>query len=239
MARKATAPAKPRKGSYWAASRSLAASYVFVTPLFAVYQVGLFFDEGVRNGLGPILEDLFQRFSHLGLVVLNVFVLGLLLLAIYRSRSRLGDRRGLYGAMFAEAVAWTVVMLLFARFVVPPILERALALAPQLQRPIAYIGAGIYEEVFFRFFVLGGLVLVLHRGLGGQRIWVVPVAIVGSALLFSWAHHSIGGQTFTWEVFVYRALMGVVLGCIYIERGLGIVVYSHALYNVALLYVDP
>jgi membrane protease YdiL (CAAX protease family) len=56
-----------------------------------------------------------------------------------------------------------------------------------------------------------------------------------SALLFSLAHHELGGEPWDRGVFLFRAMMGALLGVLYWARGLGIVVYTHALYNVALL----
>jgi membrane protease YdiL (CAAX protease family) len=92
----------------------------------------------------------------------------------------------------------------------------------------------VYEETLFRFLLLGGIVLALHRGLGGEKFWVVPLAVAVSALLFSWAHHVPGGEPWDTRVFAFRAAMGALLGWVYLARGLGIVVYAHALYNVVL-----
>ena len=54
-------------------------------------------------------------------------------------------------------------------------------------------------------------------------------------MLFSWAHHAIGRDPWNPGVFFFRAVMGALLGALYWARGLGVVVYAHALYNVALL----
>lgn len=212
-----------------------------MAPLFALYQAGLLFDPAVRNGTAPILREFLHRFSHLGLVALNLALLGLLFLAIWRTRSRRRDRTGLYGLMVLEACAWTGVLVLVARFVVPHLLElpRLLALPPTARQALAFLGAGIYEEVLFRLLLMGGLVLVFHRGLGGHTVWVVPLAVGVSAVVFSWAHHSLGGEPWDPDVFLYRAVMGAALGAIFWYRGLGIVVYVHALYNLTLLPWPP
>jgi hypothetical protein len=220
-----------RLARYLDASRRLAASVVFVWPLFALYQIGLVFDARVRTGTAPILREFFHRFSHLGLFALNLALLGLLFLAIWRTRSERLRFPGLYALMFLEACLWTVVMLMVA-ILLPP---AELALPVVVRTIFSYVGAGIYEEVLFRFLLMGGLILVLRRGLGGHPAWVVPVAILASAALFSYAHHELGQEAFSRGVFLYRGLMGVILGTVYYFRGLGIVVYAHALYNVALV----
>ena len=220
-----------RLAKYLDASRRLAASVVFVAPLFALYQIGLVFDEGVRTGTAPILREFFHRFNHLGLVALNLALLGLLFLAIWRTRAERLRFPGLYALMFLEACLWTGVMLL-AAIAFPP---SQLAMPAIARALFSYVGAGIYEEVLFRLLLMGGLILVLRRGLGGHPAWVVPLAILVSAALFSYAHHQLGPEEYSRGVFLYRALMGVILGTVYYFRGLGIVVYAHALYNVALV----
>jgi membrane protease YdiL (CAAX protease family) len=115
------------------------------------------------------------------------------------------------------------------------VMPRLLAALPEMpRRLLGGIGAGIYEEFLFRFLLLGGLLLVLHRGLGASPVWSVPVAIVASAAAFSYAHHAIGQEPYTHTVFLYRALMGVILGAAFCVRGLGIVVHAHALYNLGV-----
>ena len=61
---------------YFDASRRLSASYVLIAPLFAFYQLGLTLDSSVRNGTDPIFQELFVRFRHLGMVVVNLLLLG-------------------------------------------------------------------------------------------------------------------------------------------------------------------
>ena len=220
---------------YYEASARLSASYVFVAPLFAFYQLGLTLDwRGVRNGTDPIFEEIFSRFRHMGTVAVNLTLLGLLLLAIWRTRAKRIHRPGLYGFMMLESCLWTSFML-----VTGGLIYRHLLALPEFPRQLfASAGAGIYEELLFRFLIMGGLILVFHKGLGGRAYWVVPLAVGASAALFSYAHHTLGGEVWDPGVFWYRAGMGVVLGVIFWLRGLGIVVYSHALYNVALVTMD-
>ncbi len=224
-----------RAKAYFTASRTLAASVVFVAPLFALYQVALAADEGVRSGTVPLVRELFHPVSHLGLVAFNLVLLGLLCLAIYRTRAQRRRVKGIYGIMFCEALLWTGFMLGIAALVMP----RHLALQELPRTLLRYVGAGIYEEFLFRFLLLNGLVLLLHRGLGASPYWSVPLAILASAFAFSYAHHALGGEPWSHPKFVYRALMGAILGTAFCLRGLGIVVYAHALYNVALELLWP
>ena len=225
MARKSSAKA------YFAASRTLAASYVFVAPLFGLYQLGILFEPGARSGTDPIYQELLHRFHRLGHVIVNLVLLGLLFLAIARTRKERTRISGLYALMWVESCLWAALMLVAAHLV--PF--EALAIGPFARDLVSGAGAGIYEETLFRFLLMGGLILVLHRGLGGRPTWVVPLAIATSAFLFSWAHHTIGREPWSTQVFLFRAAMGVILGWIYWVRGLGITIYTHALYNVVLV----
>jgi hypothetical protein len=227
--------AKPQKrrriaAAYLEASRTPAASFVFVAPLFALFEVALAADQGVRSGTVPLVREIFHPISHAGLVALNLVLLGLLCFAIWRTRAKRRRVTGLYGLMFLESLAWAGFMLGLGALVMPHLL----ALPELPRRLLGGIGAGIYEEFLFRFLFLGGMVLVLHRGLGASPVGAVPFAIVASAAAFSYAHHAMGGEPYTHAAFLYRALMGVILGAAFSVRGLGIVVYAHALYNVAL-----
>lgn len=226
---KAKGPGFARR--YYELSRTLAASYVFIIPFFAVYQAALFFDDRVRSGTAPIFRELFERLDRVGLLAINLALLGALLLAIWRTRKRRQHVPGLYALMFLEACSLAALMMAIAIIVTP----KLLALPPVARQLFAYAGAGIYEEILFRFLLMGGLVLVLHRGLGGSPVWVVPLACLVSAAIFSYAHHALGGQPYERGVFLYRTLMGVILGAAFWLRGLGIVVYAHALYNVSLV----
>src|SRR5262249_19344817 len=57
-----------------------------------------------------------------------------------------------------------------------------------LRQVVTYLGAGIYEEALFRLVLFSALVWGLRR-LGQWRVVAVVLAAVGSATLFSTAHH--------------------------------------------------
>jgi hypothetical protein len=98
------------------------------------------------------------------------------------------------------------------------------------------LGAGLYEELFFRVILVGGIaagarvILGFGRGLSGA------IAVLIGALIFS-AFHYIGpyGDAFTIQSFVFRALSGVAFSGLYLLRGFGITAWTHALYDAFLL----
>jgi len=220
-----------RTPDYFAVSRTLAASYVFVVPLLALHEAGLIANPDSRNGSATIYEELFHRLDWVGQVVLNFVFLALLCFAIFRTRDKRRHLPGMYAWMFFESALWASSLYVIA--VLAPLSIEELG-----ARLTVAIGAGIFEEFLFRFVLLGGLVLLFHRALGASRGAVVPFAIVLSAVLFCLAHHEgIGIGSDPWDVrlFALRALLGALLGAVYWWRGLGIVVYTHALYNIAVI----
>ncbi len=237
------APPSPLK-IYTDTSRSLSASLLFMVPLFAIYQIGLLLDDSVRNGTDPVFRELFDRARHMGMLVTNLVLLGLLLIAVGKTKTKRRHVPGLYGFMLLESCVWAAFLLVTGRWISQTILPHLipqekvallLALQPFARSLFASAGAGIYEEVLFRLLLMGGMLLVLQRALRGRAIWVVPLAAMVSAVLFSLAHHELGNEEYYRPWFFYRVGLGFVLALVYWARGVGIAAYSHALYNVALV----
>ena len=222
----------PRKTpDYFVVSRTLAASYVFIVPLLVLHEAGLMTNPGARNGTAPIYAELFHRLEWVGQVALNFGLLALLCFAIYRTRAERRHLPGMYAWMFFESALWASSLYVIA--VLAPLSIEQLG----ADLTVA-IGAGIFEELLFRFLLMGGIILTFHRGLGAPLKAVVPIAILLSAVLFSLAHHEgigIGTDPWAWDLFALRALLGALLGAIFWWRGFGVVVYTHALYNVAVI----
>ncbi len=59
------------------------------------------------------------------------------------------------------------------------------------------------------------------------------LAVTGSALIFSLAHHAgAPGEAFTLFAFVFRWLAGIFFAWVFLKRGFGIAVGTHALYDI-------
>lgn len=98
------------------------------------------------------------------------------------------------------------------------------------------LGAGLYEELFFRVLLVGGLAAGARTLLGfGRKSAGVFAAVIG-ALVFS-AFHYVGayGDQFTIQSFTFRALSGLAFSALYLIRGFGITAWTHALYDAFLL----
>lgn len=98
------------------------------------------------------------------------------------------------------------------------------------------VGAGIFEELLFRGGVCFGLYRALRSVLGADRWSAGTVAVVVSAFLFSAYHHwGPGGEPWDALRFTFRFHAGVVLGVIFLTRGLGIAAFAHGFYDALVL----
>lgn len=101
---------------------------------------------------------------------------------------------------------------------------------------IGSLGAGIYEELLFRLLLMSLMAWLflrvtesfsLPKGLG------VTAALVASSLLFALFHYGLPGALEP-PAFLFRTLAGMILGLLFLLRGIGVCVYTHAMYDVFL-----
>ena len=235
---------------YWASSRSHRYSLVFAMPLLVLYElleaVSPVRASGgvVRNGADVLLTGVFSwMLGPRGPLVFMALVIGGALWLIVRDRSGGQFRVSTLGAMLGESL---VLALLFGLVVgtatvhlVGPL--RSLSAGGGLNGgPLARLtlslGAGLYEELLFRVVIVALLSNGL-RFLGLSRIFAGTLAVIAGALLFS-AFHYVGpfGEPMRLESFVFRTLAGLAFSALYLTRGFGITAWTHALYDVAVLF---
>jgi hypothetical protein len=223
---------------YTRQSRTLAVSLVLVLPLLLAYEVGiLLFDSPVENLAGLLVKRLIAMFGdHVLLVLTGLVAVAFVgaLLAKYR-----GPERGfrLYGLMLLEAAGWALLLGPLVVAVESKMLS--LAAIGEVEQPVLRVillmGAGAWEELVFRFGLLGGFLWLTTGPMQGRRALLTVFGVVLSSLLFALFHHfGALGDPLTLDRVMFRTLAGVVLCGLYLLRGLGIAVYTHAFYNVGL-----
>lgn len=232
-------------------SRQLATGFLFALPLLLVYEIGiLVMGSRVINGASALLQALIASLAPRGwgLAAFNGCVVLAVFAAVVRTHER-GKRvwrPGLYTLMAGESALHAMVLLVLMGWIG----SRAMWAAPLagggaplgdhlLHGLVLSLGAGVYEEIFFRWLLLGGLVWFLTSGFGVSVQGASSVALIVSALLFSLFHH-LGplGDEFSLMVVVARTAAGLFLGSLYLRRGLGIAIWAHALYDVAIVVVQ-
>lgn len=229
---------------YLAGSRELSTSLVLVIPLFFFYQVGILLTGGLRNGV-DFVTDLVLAASGgntLGYIAFNVVVLVGFVVALTVLRKKSGMHPRLIPWMLLES---TIYALLLGGTVVGIIdaiglgglLSTGDVLAaggPQkmsfLAKLVMSAGAGLYEEIVFRLFLMGGLFFAATRLLGLSKVVGAILAVAASSVIFSAVHHI--AEPFTMSAFTFRVFAGALFAVIYQLRGLAIAAYTHALYDV-------
>ena len=101
------------------------------------------------------------------------------------------------------------------------------------------IGAGLYEELVFRM----GLIAVLHTLFVDALRWrekpAIAISVVVSAAAFVLYHPlTDGNNAIDWRRTISLSVIAIWFGSVYALRGFGIVVGTHAAYDIAALLVE-
>ena len=100
--------------------------------------------------------------------------------------------------------------------------------------PLA-LASGLSEELIFRFFLQGGLALILREVVSMNADRARNIALLLAALGVAAAHHlGPAGAPFVLQEFLFRFLVpGLLFGYLYQLRGLAFVAYFHSAYQLA------
>jgi hypothetical protein len=241
------APRTRDSGSYgWLATRPLHV-LAFLVPLMAAYEVGsiLYLSDtargvsqtiGARSMLGAFFDAFGVASLHLPPIVLSVVLIIWHLLErdpwVVRARVLLG--------MLLESVLWTLPVLVLGQLIgqgQPAAgLEGDIAALPWQARLTLSFGAGIYEELLFRLILVSAVHFVIVDLLKMKSsIGFVGAAAV-SAVAFA-MYHDVSGPEGGAAVLklVFLGAAGLYFAALFIMRGFGVAVGTHALYDVVAL----
>jgi hypothetical protein len=110
----------------------------------------------------------------------------------------------------------------------------------KLGRLVLYCGAGIYEELIFRWLLLGLLLLLFTRVVRVKRTFAALIAALIGALIFAFFHYiGPGSDHFSPAGFMQRFLGGLYFSALFLLRGFGVAAASHAFYDVLLGLISP
>lgn len=229
---------------YFRDTNSLLYSYLVSLPLLLLYELLITISQPttgtiVRVSVDVWIKTLFSYFSNnvISVTLIVVAVLGLVILYVERKQLRT-LKLTYFFYMLAEAVIYalmlalllgSIITLLFN--IVPPNNIQTLS---TLQKLALSLGAGLYEELFFRVLLVSVLLAVFKKFTQKNRASLLSIIV--AALLFS-AVHYIGplGDNFTASSFLFRFLFGVALNILYLKRGFGIAAWTHAFYDTMVI----
>ncbi len=227
--------AHPFRG-YLKETRRPVYSAALLLPFFLVYHIGTFFLHTTYiNGADALIIRLLSLFSVNSMFASALVLLGCFVVWQVRTGAKWTIDTRKLALLFLESVSFA--LLLFVSFgwlwsrvglALP-----GESIAGKVQKLILYCGAGVYEELLFRGFLLGVLVLLLTRAAGWEKRRAAVVAVAVAALVFA-AFHYVGpaADNFALVSFLQRTLGGLYFSVLFVTRGFGVTAASHALYDI-------
>jgi hypothetical protein len=242
-----------RPASYWTATRRPFPSLLLVAPLVIAYEWAVMWLGGAAPGKVRTGADTWMRDVLASLGLNDRWLLPLLLAVILLGWQVVSYRDwrfspGILAGMVVESLVWAVMLVGISRLIDAGFsyLEQGgspvLAIEPARESAFAaslvgYVGAGIYEETLFRLILVPVFFGVL-RLLQAPQVLASTLAVTGSALLFALAHHAgMPGEPFTWFAFVFRWMAGVFFAWVFVLRGFGVAVGTHATYDILVGWI--
>ncbi len=234
----ATKPAACVPGGYLHWSRDPAVGLFAVLPLWFLYEgMRILLAPADRNGAELLLLREVDRFGGYGHLWLQA---GFCVLLVFAARSlvrrqipwlRVAGVLALEGTIYALMLGPVASALACSA---TRLLDTGAVASSLMANLVGSLGAGIFEELVFRLGLMSALVWLGLRAMSTWSLphWIVGVlAVITSALVFSWFHH-LCGEPFEQKRFVFRTMAGVLLGLLMWARGYGVCVYTHVVYNV-------
>lgn len=223
---------------------------VFLAPLIVLYELGLVLFLSSDGGFVETIEahrTLGRFFDTLG--VTSVYLPGVALAAVLlmwhiANGDRWQVRGGVVGGMFVESCLWVAPLLVFGLLLTsanggPLAAATSLAGNTWQKNLTLSIGAGLYEELLFRLVLITVLHIALSDVMGMKGAMASVLAVAGSAVAFA-LYHDTTLLDFTRPAqLAFYVGAGVFFGALFLARGFGIVVGTHAIYDVLALVVFP
>lgn len=232
--------------TYLLQSRRPLASFVFVGPLLLAYEFGAMLVGG-DGGRGSVDEWLRTALGIIGLgrfFFLPILTVVVLLAWHHSSRQRWQLSVWVPLGMFAESLAWAALLVGVARFPAWIFFNPSLAVHQGLAADIGFgqslavfqtvvgaLGAGVYEELVFRLLMLPVVMTAMRRA-GLSATTSTAAAVLITSAVFA-AAHFFGPFGDTWQTarFGIRFAAGIFFAAVFLRRGFGVVVGTHAAYD--------
>jgi hypothetical protein len=236
---------------YFRTTRAPWHSFLFVLPLLLLYHLLVVLSNlgqrhAVINGADALVQNALNFVGvhgWLGSWLFLALVAGVLCYRADAAHREKGLRREYFPLLLLESALYALlfgsVVGLLTAFVLPGIggfLQMGGGRMDFGQKLAASLGAGLYEELVFRLVLTGGLIGLLHR-FGVKPGAAAAVAVVASSFVFSLFHY-VGpyGEPFQIVSFTFRMIAGAVLALIFFLRGFAVAAWTHALYDVFLVF---
>jgi membrane protease YdiL (CAAX protease family) len=210
----------------------------FLLPLLVIYEIGalmLLTDQQLTAT--RLLGKFFALVGVTGVHLPAVAVIGALLgMHIVRKKDPWLPELKLYPVMWGESLVLAlplfVLMTVLLREPPPAASFDAVDWGLWRRDMVIAIGAGVYEELLFRLVAIAAIHAITKDLLSLPEEVCVITAVLVSSLGFALVHFLGDHNPFTMIKMMFYTVAGIYFAAIYINRGFGIVVAVHALYDV-------
>ncbi len=140
--------------------------------------------------------------------------------------------------MILESIFWGAISGLLIQLVMIKLFFIAGSISGSLLGDLGLaIGAGLFEELFFRVILTTLLVRVSIKAFKNKWLSFI-VAILIASFLFSLAHYvGSAADSFEFYSFLFRFLAGIWFTTLYSLRGFSVVCLSHAFYDIFVMFL--
>lgn len=242
---------KSQSPSFFAAylneGRSVSLNLYYIVPLLVLYELGIqLTGSDLRNAAEVIIKDLGLLIGASGTRYFHLFLMGVILLCCFRILSKEQPVHRYFPLMVSESLAFALVLGPFLSCLVGAVfLEYPLTTGEETGFSVQIllsIGAGVYEELLFRLLILGGSFLIFCKVFKAPYLFGALLSLMISSLTFAAYHHlGVNGLPISNYLFFFRFGAGLILGYVFMTRGLGVAVYLHVFYDIFRdieLYLD-
>ena len=230
---------------YFLYSKDLLTSILFISPFLILYEFLCYFiflnkDYEIRNLADVFIRNKFYLIGEVSQLFYIFIIISIVIIYVIYNYEKydLYSFSIIYSIfMILEGFIFSLLLLLIINGYSIFTITIPYNSYPYFINFYSSIGAGIWEEVFFRFFLFSSLLFVFKYFLKSNKISFI-LAILLSSASFSLFHY-LGnlGEVFHYETFIIRFVAGVLLCLIYNKRGLGIVCITHISYDVLLFSI--
>ena len=219
--------------SYWQDSLRPLTILTFLLPFVALYELGarLFHTEVVAFSLLRLLAGWFGVYGRgVPAALLVLSLLAWHLVRQYPWRVHVSTLAG----MAIESLFWAMPV-----FLISLLCRRYLPLSASSPAPLGALwslsfGAGVYEELVFRFYGCGALRFVAEYLLKIREPLSMILVVLVSSVLFS-LYHYLGDERFAVGTFLFRTVAGAYFATLFLKRGLGVTAGAHATYDIIVV----
>ncbi len=190
----------------------------------------------IRNApevwLRTLLNFLGISHYHISFIMITVAILAIPI--FYRQGLQI--RKGVFLGIFFESIFWGAVSGMLINLVIAKLFMATGSISGSILGDLGLaIGAGLFEELFFRVILTSALMWGCLKLI--RLKWLsVTVAIILASFMFSLAHY-VGSAGDPLEIysFLFRFLAGLWFTTLYSVRGFAVVCLTHAFYDIFII----